>query len=157
MASAQHYPLATADRAQRRCGPRRPCSGDTAACPRLVTIANGADVLVHEGLSQNLVAIQREAALRHGRANLAAILHDILSYHTTPEQAAGEAEQAHVRYLLFTHVIPPLPMTALEGPWLGRSRSLFHGTIRVGHDGDFLSLPAGTSEIHYTNRLRVFL
>ena len=127
-------------------------SGDTAASPRLVAAAHGADVLVHEGLSPALVEMQRQAALNHHRANLAAIMHDILSYHTTPEQAAAEAEQAHVRYLLFTHIIPPLPMRALEGPWLGNARSLFHGTIRVGHDGDFLSLPAGTDEIRRSNR-----
>jgi ribonuclease Z len=136
-------------------GRRAVVSGDTAASPRLVAAAKGADVLVHEGLSPRLVGLQRDIALRHGRANLAAILHDILSYHTTPEQAAGEAEQAHVRYLLFTHVIPPLPMKSLEGPWLGDARSLFHGTIRVGHDGDFISMPAGSRDIRLTNRLRI--
>ncbi|HEX4179364.1 MAG TPA: hypothetical protein VHY32_01100 [Caulobacteraceae bacterium] len=57
--------------------------------------------------------------------------------------------------LLFTHIIPPLPLPALEGPWLGRARALFHGTIRVGHDGDFLTLPAGTDEIRRTNRLKM--
>ena len=138
-------------------GRRVVVSGDTAVSPRLEAVAQGADVLVHEGLSPALVAIQRKAALAHGRANLAAIMHDILSYHTTPEQAAGEAERAHVRYLLFTHVIPPLPLTALEGPWLGQARSIFHGTIRVGHDGDFLTLQAGTTDIRRTNRLKTFL
>jgi ribonuclease Z len=138
-------------------GRRVVVSGDTAVSPRLVAAARGADVLVHEGLSPDLLAMQRRAALAHGRANLAAIMHDILSYHTTPEQAAAEAEQAHVRYLLFTHIIPPQPMSALEGPWLGKSRSLFHGTLRVGHDGDFLSLPAGTDEIRRTNRLKALL
>ena len=138
-------------------GRRVVVSGDTAVSARLEAAARGADVLVHEGLSPNLVAMQRQAALAHGRTNLAAILHDILSYHTTPEQAAGEAERAHVRYLLFTHVIPPLPLKALDGPWLGQARNIFHGTLRVGHDGDFLSLPAGTTEIRRTNRLKVFL
>jgi ribonuclease Z len=138
-------------------GRRVVVSGDTAVSPRLEAAAQGADVLVHEGLSPNLVAIQRKAALAHGRTNLAAIFHDILSYHTTPEQAAGEAERAHVRYLLFTHIIPPLPMAALEGPWLGDTRKIFHGAVRVGHDGDFLSLPAGTTEIRRTNRLKTFL
>ena len=32
-----------------------------------------------------------------------------------------------MRYLLFTHVIPPLPLEALEGPLLGKSRQIFHG------------------------------
>jgi ribonuclease Z len=130
-------------------------SGDTAPSARLEADAHGADVLVHEGLSPNLVAMQRDAALRHGRTNLAAILHDILSYHTTPEQAAGIAERAQVKMLLFTHVIPPLPLRALEGPFLGKSRQIFHGELRVGHDGDFISLPAGTTEIRRSNRLNV--
>jgi ribonuclease Z len=138
-------------------GRRVVVSGDTAVSSRLVAAAQGADVLVHEGLSPDMVAIQHRAALAHNRMNIAAITHDILSYHTTPEQAAGEAEQAHVRYLLFTHIIPPLPMTALEGPWLGKARSLFHGTIRVGHDGDFLTLPAGSNEIRRTNRLQALI
>jgi len=138
-------------------GRRVVVSGDTAPSARLEAAAQGADVLVHEGLAPNLVAIQRRAALAHGRTNLAAILHDILSYHTTPEQAAAIAQLAHVRYLLFTHVIPPLPLDALDGPFLGRSRQIFHGPIRVGHDGDFLTLPAGTTEIRRTNRLKTFL
>jgi len=132
-------------------------SGDTAASPRVEAEAHNADVLVHEGLAPNLVAYQRAAALRHGRANMVAILHDILSYHTTPEQAAGIAQRAHVRMLLFTHVIPPLPLRALEGPYLGDARKIFHGQIRVGHDGDFISLPAGTTEIRRSNRLKTFL
>ena len=132
-------------------------SGDTMPSSRLEADSKGVDVLVHEGLSPNLVAIQRKAALRYGRANLAAILHDILSYHTTPEQAAGIAERARVKMLLFTHVIPPLPLRALEGPFLGRSREIFHGQLRVGRDGDFISLPAGGTEIRYTNRLNIFL
>jgi ribonuclease Z len=130
-------------------------SGDTGPSPRLEEAAQGADVLVHEGLAPNLVAVQRHAALAHGRVNLASILHDILSYHTTPEQAAAIAQRAHVRYLLFTHVIPPLPIDALDGPFLGRSGEIFQGLIRVGHDGDFLTLPAGTTEIRRSNRLKM--
>lgn len=134
-------------------GRRVVISGDTAPSPRLEAAAKGADLLVHEGLAPGLVAIQREAAIKDGRPNLAAILHDILSYHTTPEAAAGIAERAQVKYLLFTHIIPPLPMRALEGPFLGRSRQIFHGPVAVGHDGDMVSLPAGGSEIHTSNRM----
>jgi ribonuclease Z len=138
-------------------GRRVVISGDTAPCARVEAAAKNADVLVHEGLSPNLVAMQRQAALRHGRANLAQIFHDILGYHTTPEQAAAIAERAHARMLLFTHIIPPLPLRALEGPYLGKSRSIFHGVLQVGHDGDFIILPAGTTEIRRTNRLNFFL
>jgi ribonuclease Z len=131
-------------------------SGDTAASQRVEAASKGADVLVHEGLAPNLVAMQNRAATAHGRSNLAAITHDILSYHTAPEDAARIAERAGVRYLLFTHIIPPLPMRALEGPFLGDSRQLYSGQIRVGHDGDLITLPAGTDEIGYSNRLAIF-
>jgi ribonuclease Z len=131
-------------------------SGDTSASARVEAAAKGVDLLVHEGLAPNLVAMQRRAALANGRDNLAAILHDILSYHTTPEQAAAIAQRDHVKYLLFTHIIPPLPLRALEGPFLGKSRQIFSGTIRVGHDGDLISLPAGNSEIRRTDRLAIF-
>ena len=104
----------------------------------------------------NLVALQRKAALANHRGNLAAIFNDILTYHTTPEQAAGIAQRAGVKSLLFTHIIPPLPMRALEAPFLGKSREIFKGEIRVGHDGDLVSLPAGTTEIRYSNRLQTF-
>jgi ribonuclease Z len=138
-------------------GRRVVISGDTSPSPRVETVALNADVLVHEGLAPDLVAIQRRAALAYGRANLAAIFHDILSYHTTPEQAATIAKDAHVRYLLFTHVIPPLPLDALDGPFLGRSHDIYKGPIRVGHDGDFLTLPAGSTEIRRTNLLHRFI
>lgn len=129
-------------------------SGDTMPCKALEAAAKGVDLFVSEGLSPELVNLQRQAALRHGRTNLAAILHDILSYHTTPEQAAGMAQRAGAKYLLFTHVIPPLPIQALEGPFLGKSREIFKGPVRVGHDGDFVSLPAGSSAITVGSRLR---
>ena len=132
-------------------------SGDTAASARLETAARGVDVLVHEGLAPDLVAVQRRAASAHGHANLAAILHDIVAYHTAPEQAAAIAQRAHARMLLFTHVIPPLPLRALDGPFLGRSRAIFSGRVQVGRDGDFVSLPAGTTEIRRTNLLHTFL
>ena len=138
-------------------GRRVVISGDTAPSARLEREAQGADVLVHEGLAPNLVAVQRQAAIAHGRDNLAHILHDILSYHSTPEQAAAIAQQAKVRVLLFTHVIPPLPMRALDGPFLGRSRQIFHGRVIVGRDGDMISLPAGTTQIRYASRANALL
>lgn len=64
--------------------------------------------------------------------------------------------RAGVRHLLFNHIIPRLPSRALEGPWRGHRSQIFHGTIRVGHDGDFLSLPLRSDEVRRTNRLAAF-
>lgn len=131
-------------------------SGDTAVSTRVEAAAKDVDVLVHEALAPNLVAIQNRAAAANGRANLAAITHDILSYHTAPEDAARIAQRSGARYLLLTHIIPPLPMRALEGPFLGDSRKLYSGALRVGHDGDLITLPAGGQEIRHSNRLTIF-
>ncbi len=137
-------------------GRRLVVSGDTAPSPRLEAAARNADVLVHEGLAPNLVAVQREAALRAGKSNLAHIMHDILSYHTTPEQAAAIAARAHVRYLLFNHIIPPLPGPIFDDLFLGRSRRIYSGPIRVGQDGDFISIAAASGAISRTDRLKTF-
>ena len=136
-------------------GRRLVVSGDTAPSSRLEAAAKGADVLTHEGLAPNLVALQRAAALKAGKWNTAAIFHDILSYHTTPEAAAGIAARAGVRYLLFDHIIPPLPTEALDGPFLGQAPQIFHGPMRVGRDGDFVTMPAASTAIRYTNRLHM--
>lgn len=132
-------------------------SGDTRLSPRIEAEAQNADVLVHEALSPTLLNVQRQAALAAGKTNLAQIFHDILSYHTTPEQAAGLAQRAHVRYLLLDHIVPAMPMSGLEGPFLGRARAIFHGRLKVGHDGDFLSMPAGSDRIEQSNRLSHWL
>lgn len=131
-------------------------SGDTGPSARLVRAAKGVDLLVHEGLAPNLVAVQEAAATQAGRDNYARIFNDILTYHTPPETVAREAKAAGVGAVLFYHVIPPLPVRALEGPFLGRSRAIFGGPMRVGHDGDFVSLPADTTEITWSSRLRLF-
>lgn len=136
-------------------GRRLVVSGDTAPSPRLEAAARGADVLTHEGLAPNLVAIQHDAAVKAGKWNIAAVTHDILSYHSSPEAVAGIAQRAGVRYLLFDHIIPPLPTTALDGPFLSRAPQIYHGPIRVGQDGDFVSISAASGEIRYTNRLHL--
>jgi len=128
-------------------------SGDTAPSTRVEAEARGVDLLVHEALSDRLVNLQREAAIAAHRDNIAAISHDILGYHTTPEQAADLAQRAGAKYLLLNHLVPGIPIAGLEGPFLGDAPKRFHGPLRLGHDGDFISMPANTTEITRSNRM----
>lgn len=128
-------------------------SGDTTPSPVVEAQARGADLLVHEALSIDLVNRQRAAAEAAGRANLARIFEDITDYHTTPEQAAQLAERAGVKFLLLNHIVPPLPIRALEGPFLGEARGQFSGPLKVGRDGDLISLPAGSDEVRLGRRM----
>lgn len=129
-------------------------SGDTAPSPRVEAAAKDADVLVHEALASNLVALQEQAARQAGRANLQAVFHDIPGYHTSPEAAAAIAERAGVRFLVLSHIVPALPMHALHGTFLGKARQIFRGRLRIGEDGDMLSLPAGSTEIKLSKRMQ---
>jgi len=117
-------------------------SGDTAPSPVLQRQAANADLLVHEGLSPELVGIMEQTARAQHRDNLAKIFHDIVNYHTSPERAAETAQAAHVHALAFTHIIPQMPLDALEGPFLGNAVQRFHGPIYVSRDGDIITLPA---------------
>lgn len=117
-------------------------SGDTAASPVLAKAAAGADVLFHEGLQVTMVAEMHQAAERNHRAPMAKITQDIPSYHTTPEQAAGIAAQAGVKQLVFYHMIPPLPVSYLNGAFLGDAHRAYAGPITVSRDGLLISLPA---------------
>jgi ribonuclease Z len=133
-------------------GRRIVVSGDTRPTPSVERAAKGADVLVHEALSEKLVALQQAAATKAGRGTLAQIFHDIPTYHTTPVQAADIAERADVKMLLLTHIVPPLPYSILEGPFLRDARSRFIGPLVIGHDGTEILLPAGSDAIEQRRR-----
>lgn len=133
-------------------GRRIVISGDTKPTALVERAAKGADVLVHEALSENLVALQQAGAKRAGRGDLEKIFHDIPSYHTTPQQAADIAQRAGVKMLLLTHIVPPLPYSILEGPFLGDARGRFNGTLVIGRDGTEILLPSAKNAIEQRRR-----
>jgi len=127
-------------------------SGDTKKSAAVQREATGADVLVHEAMSTPLTGVLKDSAAQVGRMNLAKIFGDILNYHSSPEEAAETARDAKVGYLLLNHIAPPLPLPGLEKAFLGDAPNIYRGPIRVGVDGDFVSLPAGSSEIKVSRR-----
>jgi ribonuclease Z len=125
-------------------------SGDTRKFAAVQREAAGADLLVHEALSPRLVAALQQGAA--GRPKLQQIFVDIVDYHSTPEQAAEIARDAKVRMLLLNHIAPPLPLPGMEAAFLGRAGEIYDGPLRVGVDGDFVSLPAGSTRIERSRR-----
>jgi ribonuclease Z len=122
-------------------------SGDTSKSANLTRFAKGSDLLVHEGLAPHLVAMMTDAAVAAGRTNIAKVTRDILSYHTTPVEAAEVARDAGVRMLVFTHVIPPLPLGVIEALFLKGVADVWPGPVVVGRDGMTFTLPAGSEAI----------
>ena len=127
-------------------------SGDTKKSGAVQRAADGVDLLVHEALAPAMVDLLGQAASASGRANVRKLMADIIDYHTTPEQAAETARDAKVRFLLLSHIAPPLPLPGMEKAFLGGAPDRFAGPIRVGADGDFVSLPAGSAAIDTSRR-----
>lgn len=122
-------------------------SGDTAPCQSLLHQAKGADLLVHEALQPTMVNILQDLAQKIGHQNTAKIMSDIPRYHTSPEDAAKIADEAGVRHLLLTHILPPLPVSMLKAAFLGDASKIYNGPITVGEDGMLLTLPVGDKRI----------
>ena len=127
-------------------------SGDTKKSAAVQKAAQGVDLLVHEALSEPLMAVLESGAGQAGRPQLKKIFNDVLNYHTTPEQAAEIARDATVRHLLLNHIVPALPIAGMEKAFVGNAGSIFTGPIQVGRDGDFISLPAGSADIKVSRR-----
>jgi ribonuclease Z len=127
-------------------------SGDTSRSDEVQRNAQDVDLLIHEGLASRLVAVMTEAASNANRPNLAKIASDIPSYHTTPVEAAGIAQAAGARHLLFNHVVPPLLVPGLESVFLEGVADAYTGPVTLGRDGTTVSLPAGSQAIELSQR-----
>lgn len=128
-------------------------SGDTAYDPRFARAAKGVDVMFHEALDRELVGRMQAAAKRNGAPAIAKVMSDIPGYHTTPVDAAKIAKLAGARMLVYYHTIPPMPYRVTENLFLEGTGDAFGGDIRISHDGDRISLPAGGSAVDYANVL----
>ncbi|MBK5109826.1 MAG: MBL fold metallo-hydrolase [Thermoleophilia bacterium] len=126
-------------------------SGDTVYSLELIRVSRGADLLVHDALSPRLLKMVEGAARRAGLANRARILADVPDYHATSPQAADAAREAGVGALALTHIVPPLPLKGLDGPFLGDAHRRFTGPLWLAADGDVYSLPAGGSGVERKN------
>jgi ribonuclease Z len=125
-------------------------SGDTSASENLAHMASGSDVLVHEGLSPELVGILGDAATAAGRLRAAKIMHDIPGYHTSPVAAARIANEAHAKLLVFTHLLPVLPNAIAERAFLRGVSDVRPEGVVLGHDGFLVRLPGHSDAIEQT-------
>ena len=124
-------------------------SGDTSQSDNISRLAQGVDLLVHEALAPNLIAMMGETAAGMGNEIVTKIMADVPSYHASPAEAAETARDAGVGHLLFYHVVPPIIVPGQEALWLGDAGEIFPN-YTVGYDGVSFSLPANSREIIQT-------
>lgn len=108
-------------------------SGDTAPSENLVTLAKGADVLVHEvmyrpSVDQIVAATPNAPRLRD----------HLLASHTTCEDVGRIATRAGVKTLVLSHFVPGGPLAGLppipDQVWRDAVATTFKGEIIVGRD-----------------------
>jgi len=122
-------------------------SGDTSRSANVVHFAQGADVLLHDALSPELVGLIEQAATNTGNPNVAKIAADIPGYHASPVEAAEVARDAQVGRLVLYHIVPPLPLSGLESRFLAGVDDVYAGPVILGSDGVFVSLPADSQRV----------
>jgi len=126
-------------------------SGDTRASPGFAAAVAGVDVMVHEAQAAPALAKMREGMLAHGNARLGKLLQDIVSYHTTPEEAAGIANTAGAKLLVMTHLTPPAPGFLAKLIFLDPTRTVRPSGTLLGEDGMLISLPGDSAAIDVTS------
>lgn len=126
-------------------------SGDTTRSKTVEKQARGVDLLLHEALSPELVAILAAGAREAGVAHMEKISHDILDYHTSPVDAARVAAAAGARQLVYYHIVPALPLRYLKRMFVRGVADVYDGPVTISTDGDFFSLPANGAEISRDN------
>jgi ribonuclease BN (tRNA processing enzyme) len=104
-------------------------SGDTGPSRELVTLARGADVLVHEVM--HLGGVER---LLQRVPNAATLRVNLVRHHTSTEDVGKIAAAAGVKTLVLTHFVPPDDPMLTEEMWLEGVRKHYSGRIVVGRD-----------------------
>ena len=97
-------------------------SGDTIPCSGLDRLCADADVYVQTVIRRPQIEAFPVARLR-----------DIVSYHSSIEDAAATASRGHVGTLVLTHLIPA-PFPGTEPEWLAEAAAVFDGTILLASD-----------------------
>jgi ribonuclease BN (tRNA processing enzyme) len=104
-------------------------SGDTTPTKSMIELAKGADVLVHDAFFEP--AIDRMVARV---PNAQSLKQSILSHHTRAEDAGRVAQEAGVKTLVLSHLVPPDDPEITGQMWRDAAARHFDGEIVVGRD-----------------------
>lgn len=118
-------------------------SGDSLVTDKIVEISNGADVVLHDAMSLQLVRGAAGMARTTGNTRLATVLQDIQDYHATTDDLNRLSSEAEIGQLALYHLVPaPRNAMALRA----FSNDIPEGAL-LTEDSMVISLPAGSEEI----------
>ena len=124
-------------------------SGDTISTENTIKNSINADVLFHEAQANHIVKILENENKKVGNNLAAKIMADIVTYHTTPIEAAEIANQANVKHLVFYH-LTPAPRNALMERMFVRGVNDIRKEWTLSDDGTLIILPPNSEKIEIT-------
>lgn len=127
-------------------------SGDTNRSQAVVDNSRGVDVLFHEAQSNEMLDMMIGASIGTGQTQLAALLEDIQTYHSTAAEAAEVANAAGVGHLVYYHLTPPPRNWLMERRLLRNAANVREDDWTLAQDGTQVTLPVGSDEIRIGTR-----
>lgn len=122
-------------------------TGDMTAHQPLIKAAQGADVLVSEAIARDMVRTMGAAATEVKRPFVATVMRDIQTYHVSPQEAAGIANKAGVKLLVFYHLLPAPDNPLTRRTFARGVREVRDGDWTLADDGSLYTLPVGSKDI----------
>lgn len=106
-------------------------SGDTRISENIVTLAKGADILVHEAIYWPGI---EKMLLERGNGTIPKSQEDYFrNEHTTAEDAGEIASEAGVKTLVLNHLISG-PDAVTDAQWITNAKQYFNGEVIVARD-----------------------
>jgi ribonuclease Z len=111
-------------------------SGDTKSVVKMVEMAKGADILVHEAVNPGLVQMGIARLRAQNNIRGAVMSEEMIEYHTPTTQVAEIARDAGVKKLVLTHLVPSIPVAdQADQMFIQGMSDVYKGPIIVGRDG----------------------
>ena len=124
-------------------------SGDTSYSKNLIESSRDADVLFHEAQANHMINIIRDFNLQRGADLNAKLMEDIITYHTTPVEAAEIANLANVKHLIFYH-LTPAPRNYVTKIIFLRGIDEVREEWTLSNDGTMVVLPVESDEVIFS-------
>lgn len=84
----------------------------------------------NEALNPQMVEMLAASLDQAGHKRQAKMTRDTIDYHTSPVEAAGIADEANVKLLVLTHIVPPLPNALMRHMFMRTLRRRAEAAIR---------------------------
>lgn len=118
-------------------------SGDSLVTEKIIEISNGADVVLHDAMSLQLVRGAESFARGAGNDRVATVLNDIQDYHASTADLSRLVDEAEVGQLALYHLVPA-PRNAMAVAAF--TNGVPEGAV-ITEDGMTFSLPSNSELI----------